>query len=82
MAAQQSTPAGEPLYRKSDVAYILGISERSISAWIARGWLAKPMKRGTSQQAPVRWTAADIAIAKAKLAEFRDPAPASGAAAA
>ena len=64
-------------YSKADIARAKGVTARTIDNWVEYGLLPPPMKLGTSKQARVRWTEADIAMLEHKLASSRRPGSAA-----
>jgi predicted DNA-binding transcriptional regulator AlpA len=59
---------------KRQVAEQLGVTERTVDLWIARGVIDRPVKLGAMQQSRVRFpadTAATLAARLARHAESR-----------
>ncbi|MGH8319960.1 MAG: helix-turn-helix transcriptional regulator [Steroidobacteraceae bacterium] len=68
-------------FTKAQVAALKRVSTRTVDSWVARGLLPKPRKWGTTLQARVRWTDADLAVLERNLAGSCAPQQPSGAAA-
>lgn len=44
------------------------VTDRTLRAWVKRGWLPRPRKLGPFVQSRVRWTAEDLKVLDARLA--------------
>lgn len=59
------------LLSKRQVAERLGVTERTVDLWIARGLIERPLKLGTAQQSRVRFPADTVDNVARRLATPR-----------
>ena len=59
------------LLSKRQVAERLGVTERTVDLWIARGWIDRPIKLGVTQQSRVRFPADTVDNVARRLAASR-----------
>jgi excisionase family DNA binding protein len=72
--ATETTLPVEPLITEEQIAAVLGVSRRTVRAWVAAGRFPKPLKHGGW----IRWRAADLHKHLAQLDQQRQqPQPAA-----